>query len=874
MNVIICGPYERPEKHFELDGDTWRVAPGWRPSVYYETKRPGYVKKYPLKHVDEIRAKVLEWRDTGYQGATKITKMLLRHWNDAEARPGRRLFFCQLVAAETIIWLNETEEGMEKAADIDRSNLDRGNFMRLCSKMATGTGKTVVMAMLIAWQVLNALNDPSDNKYTRRVLVVTPGKTVRSRLQVLKSGRGSYYDTFNLMPPGQSIGNVDVTILNWHKFNPQEDESTGVDKRGPRTPQELAFHLLRHRGRTLVINDEAHHAWRAPHDAKNTRRVREATQWMKGLDKINQSNGITQCLDFTATPLMMGGKGDQEMLFDWVVSDFSLNDAIEAGMVKTPQIDRSKEMLYRIPGVGDFLNGGQDIPPALYEAFRGVANEWRRIRDEWMGMGSSVPPVFVTFCNSTRHAKRIEDSFRDDVFGMEDLADESYTIRLDTTTEDEERREKANTAGVYGKPGQDLRNIVSVGMLSEGWDVKTVKFIVGLRAFSSQLLCEQVLGRGLRRVSYDLDKNGRFLQSDVVVLGVPFSMFPHTTRSTREEDVIRPETEVGPDNTNRNHTMYWPHCKAISVRRPVQHGRILPCILEPPTVKPAIQGGPIGDYRDFGIDERARANETLYDIAYEIREPGSWESFAAALDIVQSLEIVVPEDIPRGGLIQLNKERIIRHIRQNAMTVERDMVQLYRMSEAPLSTEGVTPYSTILTTYRFSRTHFGETPFSNRTERRAAEIIDSHPNVVSWFKNSGHGLLIDYTMDDTSHTYIPDFLIRLRSGVTLILEYKGDPDEESVTPKREALERWVRVVNEDGSYGAWDSGMVVSVDEVYDILSKSYSHMPATAECIRCHKSASDRDSVTERFGFTYVGGVLVPNICCLDCAQSTAGSS
>jgi type III restriction enzyme len=197
--LIINSPYEEPRYFWSYERVTrlFSLKGGRRPAGYViasEGSRafddPGIFRELPL--VNRIRPRVNAWRQNQYPGVTGITKRLLEHWHNPEERKDRRFFFCQLEAIETIIWLTEGPDAEKVGIDIPS---DGGPFRRLCSKMATGSGKTIVMAMLIAWQVLNKVAYPQDARFSKNVLVIAPGLTVKSRLQVLmQTAGGNYYD--------------------------------------------------------------------------------------------------------------------------------------------------------------------------------------------------------------------------------------------------------------------------------------------------------------------------------------------------------------------------------------------------------------------------------------------------------------------------------------------------------------------------------------------------------------------------------------------------------------------------------------------------------------------------------------------------------
>ena len=363
---------------------------------------PGTVVE--LKLVNKIRLRVNAWRKDNYPGITGITRRLLEHWYDPESRDGRRFFFCQLEAIETIIWLTEASPTERQGIVIPG---DGGAFARWCTKLATGTGKTVVMSMLIAWQVLNKATSPQDKRYSKHVLVVSPGLTVRNRLSVLvPDAVGNYYDEFSIVPPSlfELLRHGQVNVLNWHKLGWESREQIAkrrsVDKRGPKSDEayvcEVLGKMASARG-LLVINDEAHHAWRVPPQSKVTGvekdEIEVATVWVDGLDRIHKSRGIHRCFDFSATPFVpLGNKASEETLFGWIVSDFGLNDAIEAGLVKTPRVvirddgklaSDYKSRLYHIYNdseVKDDLNRKalphQSLPDLVTNAYYLLGKDW------------------------------------------------------------------------------------------------------------------------------------------------------------------------------------------------------------------------------------------------------------------------------------------------------------------------------------------------------------------------------------------------------------------------------------------------------------------------------------------------------------------
>jgi len=291
----------------------------------------------------------VKWKLDGYPGVSGITNRLLEHWNDAEGRENR-FFFCQIEAIETLIWLLEAPDSEKVGLYIPS---DGGEFIRLCSKMATGSGKTIVIAMLIAWQVLNKVTYPQDSRFSKNVFIVAPGLTVKNRLQVLLPfGENNFYDEFNIVPVGlkEKLRQGKIIIKNLHALNWESEERIvkrkSVDKRGVKSDEAYVREVLEEMSNSkniLIINDEAHHAWRVLAESKikglNKAVIDEATKWIGGLDRIHKARGIQNCFDFSATPFTTTGKkSSEEALFGWIVSDFGLNDAIESRLVKTPRV--------------------------------------------------------------------------------------------------------------------------------------------------------------------------------------------------------------------------------------------------------------------------------------------------------------------------------------------------------------------------------------------------------------------------------------------------------------------------------------------------------------------------------------------------------
>jgi type III restriction enzyme len=635
-NPILNSPFDAPNRHFRFDdeGITPDVVDKRRRSAYFvpiaRPRKKGAQKTFETEwtgdrvqenaEINRIRDRVDAWRTGGYVGITTTTRRLLEHWGS----PGRdrRLFFCQREAVETAIYISEVAA---KYGDAwienylrDRNAEYNTAIPRLAMKMATGSGKTVVMAMLIAWQALNKLENRQDARFSDAFLIVAPGITIRDRLRVLlPSDPDNYYRALDILPPDlcERLGQARIVIANYHAFLLRERGdaarltksilTSGTGRGGNtadqnpfrETPDQMVRRVccdLSGKKHIVVINDEAHHCyWRkadadaekltADERAEARQREEDARVWSSGLEAIRRKLGLRVVYDLSATPFFLSGSGYPEgTLFPWVVSDFSLIDAIEAGIVKIPRVPVADNAMigesptYRdlwpriredLPKKGrktDAVSGPPSLPVELEGALLSLYGHYEKAFRTWEENADArarglTPPVFVVVCNNTNVSKLVFDwaagcdigKTHEDgtplvapgklaLFSNEDhgrwrsrpnsiLVDSSqlesgegmtpefksiasaeieefkheYRLRfpgrsVDDLTDEDLLREVMNTVGKSGKLGEHVRCVVSVSMLTEGWDANTVTHILGVRAFGTQLLCEQVVGRGLR----------------------------------------------------------------------------------------------------------------------------------------------------------------------------------------------------------------------------------------------------------------------------------------------------------------------------------------------------------------------------------------
>lgn len=932
--LIINSPYEEPAQHwrYEREMRTFDLVQGRRPAGYVvasgDSKAfddPGIFVKIP--RVNQIRPRVKAWREAGYPGVSSITKRLLEHWRDPEEFDARRFFFCQLEAVETLMWLTEAPAPQRVGIEIAG---DGGAFVRQCCKMATGSGKTIVMAMVIAWQVLNKVTSPQDARFSKNVLVIAPGLTVKKRLAVLEpAGPGNYYEAFNIVPSAllDGLRQGKVLIRNWHALGWDSEEQIkrrrSVDKRGVKSDEAYTREVLGEMANArnlLVINDEAHHAWRVNWEAEGkylrSRDLKdsaeEATVWIGGLDRLDRSRGILRCYDFSATPFTPSGKkSSEEALFEWIVSDFGLNDAIESGLVKTPRVvvrddavpdaKTYKSRLYHIyndPEVKDDLNRKakpeEPLPDLVLNGYYLLGYDWREAWKAWRDAGMPTPPVMITVANRTETAARVKHAFDSRRIHIDELCDPDRILHIDSKvlSQAEEREEPAapvaaceseeegeddtpverpsaeqagrltraeqaellrqmvDTVGKAGQPGAKVQKVISVGMLSEGWDAKTVTHIMGLRAFTSQLLCEQVVGRGLRRTSYEVNpETGLFEPEYVNIFGVPFTFLPHEGGGDGPPPPPAPKTAVEPDPAKAEFEIRWPNVVRIDrVFQPaltLDWDRVRPLELDAAQtaqvaeLAPVLEGKPdVTKINRIELERLAREFRTqriIFETARDVFDQmkhtwkGSREILLAQLvKIVERfihanrIDIFPPlfyqDELRRRLIITLNMSRVVQHVWEAVREENTERLTPVFDRDHPIGSTGkMRTWYTGKPCERTRKSHINVCVYDSTWEDSDAFILDDSDAVAAWVKNDHLGFEILYVYRGVVRKYRPDFLVRLKNGEMLVLETKGeDPEQDKV--KRRYLDEWTQAVNAHGGFGRWRAAVLKHPGEIRDVL--------------------------------------------------------
>ena len=959
---IICSPYLEPGKHWAYDRfGLPNILEYRRPAGYYwrdPTRKPGQLAMYEdeqfveLTYIQGIREAVKQWRERGYSGATTTTKTLLRHWT-REGRE-RKLFFCQLEAAETLIWLVEVatkkqreellqykdaegkvcDRTLDEPADQESVAKAYKALKRYCCKMATGSGKTVVMAMFAAWSVLNKLQNPSSKKHSDAVLFVCPNLTIKERLQVLRPNHPlNYYGAFDLVPAGTLRELLDqgaFHITNWHAFaeegaHVEGGKSYAVVDKGPESDsafceRDAVLGSLRVKRNLLVFNDEAHHAYRplpiddsklkgetAEQRANEKQQREEATVWISGLDRINNTLGILSCIDLSATPFFISGSGHQEGTpLPWIVSDFGLVDAIESGIVKIPRVPvvdatgrpepkyfRLWDSIMRSLGEADRPSGKRKPKPEAIareadDALKQVAGLWKETFEEYDKAESVIPPAIIVVCDNTDlseylyeriSGERVEDDperpsrkrvvfDRGSIFPeylqnhAEQAPEQRPSMRIDTKLLNEAEahidgatkadisealRKRVNTVGKPGQPGQNVRCVVSVGMLTEGWDACNVTQILGLRAFTSQLLCEQVVGRGLRRVEYDIDPETGLLKEEYVdVYGVPFEVIPfkkrpinnpppppkptmwvHALEERKALELRYPRVEAIICDVTEGITVNWDEVEPLDIDQSaaptetISRPRVGYQLGSPSIAGP---GKPVKQTREAFYNE-VRLQEIEYELASRVTDALSNAKsgklrlsarhllFPHVLGIVRRFREtkvnhhgVNPKEIGVLRYVEMITQRLTTAIRPLEQSGEVRLIpklERYR----PIGSTGEVDFHTSRPCRTTLKSHLSHVVLDTATwEASAAFHLEASEEVESYARNDHLGLVIPYEFLGVPQVYIPDFLVKLTDGTNLILEIKGFETEED-REKHTAAHRWVAAVNNWGELGRW--GFVV-----------------------------------------------------------------
>lgn len=969
---ILNSPYHVPTRHWALDESgqpTQQVIPMRRRATFItpipkpkrrkksETEQQIFVfdegkglstqaQQYdPTSIINQVRDEVEKWRMLPNPKDWQVTAesgRLLQHWRHHQFNDIRP-FFCQVEAIETLIWLTEVaprsrRTGRSVLGHLANANNDANpELMRVALKLATGAGKTTVMAMIIAWQTVNAVRHPNSRRFTRGFLVVAPGITIKDRLRVLQPNDPDSYYAARELVPRDMLGDLErakIVITNYHAFMLRErlELSSGgralLQGRGP------SLHTQESEGQMIqrvmpelmgiknimVLNDEGHHCYRHKvgddHEGRLTGDERQeakknneaARVWISGLEMIKDKLGIRQVIDLSATPFFLRGSGYAEgTLFPWTVSDFSLMDAIECGIVKLPRVPVSDN----IPG-GDmpkFRNIWQHIRPQMPKKGRGKAKtldplhlplelqtaldalygHYAQTYELWQVHDIPVPPCFIVVCNNTSTSKLVYDyiagfqrdngdlvtgrlplfhnfdeqgqalarprtllidsqqlesgealdrnframaSVEIERFRREKIQRSGDRHAGDKISDEELLREVMNTVGKPGRLGDSVRCVVSVSMLTEGWDANTVTHVLGVRAFGTQLLCEQVVGRALRRQSYDLNEQGLFNVEYADILGIPFDFTakpvvsqPQPPRTSIHVQAIRPE---------RDHLeIRFP--RVLGYRSELPADRLTAAftedsklVLTPDLIGPSIthNAGIIGEASTLDLYHTSelrtatvlfRLTRHLLNTKYrDVDEEPELHLFGKLKHITKQWfdnYFTCKGDVYAAQLLyeqvaDMACERISAAITR-AHTDEKSIKALLDPYNPSGSTRHVNFYTSKTNRWQTDprRCHINWAMLDSDWEAEFCRVLEAHPRVKAYVKNHNLGLEIPYRYGSRSRTYIPDFIVLVQDGhddpLHLVVEIKGYRGEDAKQKKEAMQTYWLPGVHNLGQYGRW-----------------------------------------------------------------------
>lgn len=985
---ILNSPYDRPNRHWELDESnqpTGKVLKQRRQADFitpipkpkkrrqsdegvqqtlslFETEGISHDSQgYSLSvFINSIREKVNAWRSQQNPADWKVTpttEKLLKHWRHYSFQ-GIRPFFCQVEAVETAIWLAEVapKAGKKEKAFLEHlqevNEIANPDLFRVCLKLATGAGKTTVMAMLIAWQTLNAVRHPNSKRFTRDFLIVTPGITIRDRLRVLQPNDSeNYYSTRDLIPSDMvlDLQKTKVVITNYHAFKLRErvQMASGTRKlvkgRGPdpqtlETEGQMIKRVMSGLGKNvLVINDEAHHCYREKPDENEVTALKgddkseakknndAARLWISGIEAVQRKLGVQRVYDLSATPFFLRGSGYAEgTLFPWTVSDFSLMDAIECGIVKLPRVPVAdnvpgadipkfrnlwEHIGKKMPKKGRGAKKNLDplsLPPELQTALEALYGHYVKTYDLWNERQIPVPPVFIVVCNNTATSKLVYDYisgfyqkntdnklgsynagrlklFRNydeqgnrlsrpntlliDSEQLEsgDALDKNFrkmaseeidrfryeigqrdgSAAAETLTDQDLLREVMNTVGKVGKLGESIRCVVSVSMLTEGWDTNTVTHVLGVRAFGTQLLCEQVIGRALRRYSYELNDDSLFDVEYADVFGIPFDFTAKPVvakskppRKTTNVKAVQPERD--------SLTITFPNVQGYRVELPdtkltakFTEDSVLNLTPQLVGATQTQNSGIIGETVNLNVKhlEKVRSATVLYELTKYLiynkyREAGD----EPKLYLFGQLKRLARQWMDRclkctGGtypaqlmyreITDMACDRIKAAITENIIGTKpiKAVLDAYNPSGSTANVNFNTSKDKLWQTDpRLS--HVNWVVCDSEWEAEFCRVVEAHPQVKAYVKNQSLGFEVPYLFGSTPRKYIPDFIVRVDDGrgldnlLNLVVEIKGYRGEDAKDKASTMRNYWVPGINNLGKFGRWQFAEFTSVNEM------------------------------------------------------------
>ncbi|MDA8001312.1 MAG: DEAD/DEAH box helicase family protein [Alphaproteobacteria bacterium] len=954
-NPILSSPYEMPKCHWELDESgkpTGILMEGRRRSVAHTmVPRPGSVQGTidygltdlpPHDQINLIRSHVAEWRGAGYPGISSNSKRLLIHWRDSEEIQIRP-YFCQLEALETLIFLSEADDaknpGLRKIKrKLEALNADwNEGIYRLAVKMATATGKTMVMAMIILWKA--SLPDPVKN-----VLVLTPNLTVSARLERDLDMNSKGNKLRLLLPRSIRVpAGINLKVANFQSFtrknllagaNGGEDVESRIKtllSRGmpggdlQESMDEAVVRMTRIFGdeRILVINDEAHHCYELPDvpmpddarpkksgdpDDRETREFREdARKWFSIVRSLSKLKRTDLVVDLSATPMYLAKPRELPTeLFPWTVSDYPLIEAVESGLTKIPCVPIDDDTDKSMPVYRDLYNNVaaherrlalKKLPKDLIDILDILSRKYGEADADYSKAG--ITPVMIIVANSVKNAnvlyKHMAGYVEEDgkskkkrfvrgsypVFSNVDwetlkpverpptllihseldssdakdwdkikelqktfIPDDEFGSKRDYV---KHLRDIFNTIGQSGMPGEHVRCVISVSMLTEGWDAKTVTHILGFRAFKSQLLCEQVAGRALRRTSNPVDDGSLPEPEGAGIFGVPFNFMGV---DAKQKPLPKPQWSVYSVDGRNNYRMTFPNIRSYVMSNPSIRYSLNPKKVikkYPLTEQVSPSKTTVGSQRGREYDISAENSEcnALFRLAAnamdkfekgrDVSGTNNRLRFVSMLDVAKQWikkAGVDRTDIPKLA-DRMHFERVSTLIADSCTSSEdgRKIIPVFMDDDDPtqdhaLDTSGIAFHTSLPHRYPKEGTSTKKSELNaaachSSPEADVARVLDGRGDIEAWTRNFRLGWTIPYMLRSSWKSYTPDFVARvggLKPKATLLIEVKG-PKEPSFEQKMEAVTNfWLPAVNasdDPACSGIWDF-VLIPADKIND----------------------------------------------------------
>jgi type III restriction enzyme len=795
--------------------------------------------------VPAIRRAVDEWRVKEYAGVSDTTRILLNFWFKADHRlpNGHKFAYhkSQQEAIETLIYLYEVacvrrhKNLVENYAGSikDLRLLQYDDFARYCIKMATGSGKTKVMALAIAWQYFNSVAEARID-FASTFLLVAPNVIVFERLRHdFASGRifrtdpiipeelKTYWD-FDCYMRGDaeranSLGALYLTNIQqfYERLDKNNDEEPDIMTAvlGNKPPaqkfeiEDFDKRILKRGGAVMLVNDEAHHT----HD--------EESEWNRvirrlhdGLTSLSPTSGsLVAQLDFTATPRYSKGA-----LFTWTVYDYPLKQAIEDGIVKRP-----------IKGITrGTLEAKSTVTSTRYKAYLTAGVErWKEYFEQLKPLKKK--PILFVMMNDTTEADDVGDYLQKKYpseFGGNKL------LVIHTDTKGEITKKDLDKARMVAREVDDLASpinaIVSVLMLREGWDVQNVTVVVGLRPYTSKanILPEQTIGRGLRLMFRELSSD--YTERVDVIGNKAFIDFVEDLE--REEEIAFGTFDVGkdklvintimPDPEKLDKDILLPTLSPVLVRKKTLAEEIESLNVmsfDAPTLpyKSTDEAAKTFQYEGYDLLTLQKMIERTYTlpeistsqeavsyyakrIAQEVKLPSQFAALVPKVQEFLSLRAF-------GRLVDLDDPAVIKAINSNVaqyvtvqtfvkalrpLVIEERIPELLsegrRLSETP-------PFPHSRQTLPARKTIFNMVAVGNEFELNFAKFLEKAPDVDRFAKlPEQFGFAIEYTDSNNNLRYYePDFVIVDSEGMHYLLETKGREDID-VANKDRAASLW------------------------------------------------------------------------------------